>query len=193
MATVKGSGINIPIRWIERGCPQSWMLKSSRWQLREGIDAFSRYNFLLFSFQNFFSIEVMLFKAIFIHLFSHFLDHEINLRYFPNQKCHDSNHENSCNDSSKGFLRHKLLSDIVWTIIWTQINFQLLLFWTNGSTLRMWNLISTPIRLPKKIKSSCTPRVCYKEIFTDWITKESKPYYIKKTWNSSGSGDERCE
>ena len=62
----------------------------------------------------------MLFKAIFIHLFSHFLDHEINLRYFPNQKCHDSNHENSCNDSSKGFLRHKLLSDIVWKIIYIQ-------------------------------------------------------------------------
>ena len=41
----------------------------------------------------FFSSEVMLFKAIFfIHLFSQFLDHEINLRYFPNQKCHDSNH-----------------------------------------------------------------------------------------------------
>ena len=60
-----------------------------------------------------FSSEVMLLKAIFIHLFSHFLDHEINLRYFQNQKCHDSNHENSCNDSSKGFLRHKLLSGMV--------------------------------------------------------------------------------
>ena len=114
MATVNGSGISIPNRWIERGCPQSWMLKSSRWQLRASIDATSRKNFLLFSFQIFFSSEVMLFKAIFIHLFSHFLDHEINLRYFQNQKCHDSNHENSCNDSSKGFLRHKLLSDMVW-------------------------------------------------------------------------------
>ena len=116
MATVKGSGINIPIRWIERGCPQSWMPKNLRWQLRAGIDATSRYNFLLFSFQNF-SSEVMLLKAIFIHLFSHFLDHVINLRYFPNQKCHDSNHENSCNDSSKGFLRHKLLPHLIWTII----------------------------------------------------------------------------
>ena len=57
MATVKGSGINIPIRWIERGCPQSWMRKSSRWQLREGIDVFSRKNFLLFSFQIFFSTK----------------------------------------------------------------------------------------------------------------------------------------
>jgi len=147
MATVNGSGISIPNRWIERGCPQSWMLKSSRWQLRASIDATSRYNFLLFSFQNFFSSEVMLFKAIFIHLFSHFLDHEINLRYFPNQKCHDSNHENSCNDSSKGFLRHKLLPHIIWTIIKIQTTSQLLLFWTNGSTLHQWNLISTPIRL----------------------------------------------
>ena len=57
MATVKGSGINIPIRWIERGCPQSWMLKSSRWQLRAGIDAISRKNFLLFSFQNCFQAK----------------------------------------------------------------------------------------------------------------------------------------
>ena len=147
MATVNGSGISIPNRWIERGCPQSWMPKSSRRQLRASIDATSRYKFLLFSFQNFFSSEVMLFKAIFIHLFSHFLDHEINLRYFPNQKCHDSNHENSCNDSSKGFLRHKLLPHIIWTIIKIQTTSQLLLFWTNGSTLHQWNLISTPIKL----------------------------------------------
>ena len=147
MATVNGSGISIPNRWIGRGCPQSWMLKSSRWQLRASIDATSRYNFLLFSFQNFFSSEVMLFKAIFIHLFSHFLDHEINLRYFPNQKSHDSNHENSCNDSSKGFLRHKLLPNIIWTINMIQTTSQLLLFWTNGSTLHQWNLISNPIKL----------------------------------------------
>ena len=146
MATVNGSGISIPNQWIERGCPQSWMPKSSRWQLRASIDATSRKNFLLFSFQNF-SSEVMLFKAIFIHLFSHFLDHEINLRYFQNQKCHDSNHENSCNDSSKGFLRHKLLPHIIWIIIKIQTTSQLLLFWTNGSTLHQWNLISTPIRL----------------------------------------------
>ena len=147
METVNGSGISIPNRWNGRGCPQSWMLKSSRWQLRASIDATYWYNFLLFSFQNFFSSEVMLFKAIFIHLFSHFLDHEINLRYFPNQKSHDSNHENSCNDSSNGFFRHKLLSDIIWTIIKIQTTSQLLLFWTNGSTLHQWNLISTPIRL----------------------------------------------
>ena len=57
MATVNGSGISIPNRWIERGCPQSWMLKSSRWQLRAGIDAISRKNFLLFSFQNFFQAK----------------------------------------------------------------------------------------------------------------------------------------
>ena len=38
------------------------------------------------------SNEVMFFKAICVQLFSHFLDHEVNLRYFPNQKCHDSNH-----------------------------------------------------------------------------------------------------
>ena len=137
MATVNGSGINIPIRWIERGCPQSWMLKSSRWQLRAGIDVFSRKK-ILFSFQNF-SSEVMLFKAIFIHLFSHFLDHEINLRYFPNQKCHDSNHENSCNDSSKGFLRHKLLSDIVWK----SFRYRLLLI---TSLLNQW-INPAPVKL----------------------------------------------
>ena len=70
MATVNGSGISIPNRWIERGCPQSWMLKSSRWQLRAGIDAFSRKNFLLFSFQNFFQAKWWYLKQF---LFIYFL------------------------------------------------------------------------------------------------------------------------
>ena len=86
-----------------------------------------------------FSSEVMLFKAIFIHLFSHFLDHEINLRYFPNQKCHDSNHENSCNDSSKGFLRHKLLSGMVWKLF----RYRLLLI---TSLLNQW-INPAPVKL----------------------------------------------
>ena len=148
----------------------------------------------------------MLFKAIFIHLFSHFLDHEINLRYFPNQKSHDSNHENSCNDSSKGFLRHRLLSDMVWK----SFSYKILLItsllnqWINPAPVKLdlypnqaellkfqlikidsmkgirffwWRWITL---IPNNIRSSCWPRVSYQEIFTDWITKESKPYCIKK-------------
>ena len=34
--------------------------------------------------------------------------------------------------------------------------------------------------IPNNIRSSCSPRISYQEIFTDWITKESKPYCIKK-------------
>ena len=204
MATVNGSGISIPNRWIEWGCPPSWMLKSSRWQLRASIDATSRYNFLLFSFQNFFLSEVMLFKAIFIHLFSHFLDHEINLRYFPNQKCHDSNHENSCNDSSEGFLRHKLLSDMVWKSFRYRLPLNYFSFepmdqpctsetwsrtqsswtykisaeqkWQHGGIRFFW---CRWIKLiPNNIRSSCSPRITYKEILADWIPKKSKPYWI---------------
>ena len=159
--------------------------------------------FFCFHFR-FFSNEVMLVKAIFIHLFSHFLDHEINLRYFPNQKCHDSNHENSCNDSSKSFLRHKLLSDIIWTIIYIQTTSDYFSFepmdqpcasetWSrpqsgwpkkiqlskNNNLEGMQILWGRRITLiPNNIRSSWWPRVSYQEIFTDWITKEPKPYWI---------------
>ena len=127
----------------------------------------------------FFSNEVMLFKAIFIHLFSHFLDHEVNLRYFPNQKCHDSNHDNSCNDSSSGFLRHKLLPEIVFD---QSFKYRLPLNYFSFEPMdqpcasETWSPPQSG--WPKKIRSSCTPRVCYKEIFTDWISKEPKPYCI---------------
>ena len=161
----------------------------------------------------------MLIKSITVHLFSHFLDHVINLRYFPNQKCHDSNNKNLCNDSSKGFLLHKILPHIIWKIIYIQTTSDYFSFepMDQPCTSETWSRTqsSWPYKISAEQKwqherftvflmamnyvdsqqyqvfmltKGLLPRNFY------WLNHQGiKTVLYKKTWNSSGSGDERCE
>ena len=152
----------------------------------------------------FFSSEVMNFKAIFIHLLSHFLDHEINcgisqiknamipitkiavmtvarvsffIKYFHTSFEQSFRYRLPLNYYSIESMDQPCTSE-TWSRPQSSWPYKISAEqkWQHGGIQFFW---CRWIKLiPNNIRLSCWPRVSYQEIFTDWITKEPKPYWI---------------